>query len=806
MRQEEHGKAMRFLQLTSPLVSHFPAMQNAVDAAISTCLENCDEELDAEAAAMQILNCSSNGLLSKSRLSSLSKSIADSDMTEVTWPYESEASQALQYSFSFPSITSVTEGDIVQGSLYINSRFPFPVKIENVELSMNVGSVTVEQTELLVFPGQTVILNARVAIPNGCMKDVDPKTLDRQSVKRPRRTTFGLTKIGGALFDRATEEKLSGGFVVACLDAKFTLSLPEFNGSQITVCLQNHHRGTFPVKLEGEMMEDAKRISLEEDNFVYSAWSRPDCFPMSAGPRCLRVLRAQSLLEIIDLTSPSVGKKAMEGTVNRFMLQLKAGFMEKCLDLKMRISCASWVDTVGHDEHETIDTGLPSETTVPSRLPILVTPSTSSSTLANIVGLPGWRPLGNSHGEVMDEWVAIADSVGDSGSVTFVDLYRPLLKNEEVTEYHCKTRFTVDIAYKQIRLDQEYRDRDHVSVVQTYQGTVTWCSPFETKFDVLPRKEVSTPSGSRHPSNLVGADYLPLDKKAVISGSHVPVAFTLTSREAANNLAVEVNRVTYQVRIFCFIQMLSSLLLRSPPYSHLCAQPIAEDEECKVSLVQRSNASFPEVLYAPKINDFCNQLTNGSKLKIAYTVCPEVKALEIDASEYAQAASAPLGAVSIAWTPIPLPKPEHISESMTNDEFARKHGPLPIKDLPPYSRIGPIFYIEVTPFDGSFETVPSMPRVSVPFEVRYTVKNKTKLQQRIQVSMTESADATNSMLVSGVINCDLLLGPGESKSLRYSLLVTKVGRTALPALNISSLRFDSWIIKSGNQGSVYVLP
>lgn len=225
-----------------------------------------------------------------------------------------------------------------------------------------------------------------------------------------------------------------------------------------------------------------------------------------------------------------------------------------------------------------------------------------------------------------------------------------------------------------------------------------------------------------------------------------------------------------------------------------------------MSLVERTNTSLPQVLYAPKVNDFCNQLTNGSKLKIAYTVCPEVKYVEFDDSEYAQAASAPLGAVSIAWTPIPLPKPDHISESSPDDEFARKHGPLPIKDLPPYKRTGPIFYVEATPFDASFETVPSMPRVSVPFEVRYTVKNKTKTQQRVQISMTESADATNSMLVSGIINCDLLLGPDESKCLRYTLLVTKVGRIDLPALSISSLRFDTWIIKSGNQGSIYVLP
>jgi hypothetical protein len=170
-------------------------------------------------------------------------------------------------------------------------------------------------------------------------------------------------------------------------------------------------------------------------------------------------------------------------------------------------------------------------------------------------GLPGWRALGSSKEEISEQWVSVAERVGDSGSVTFIDLYRPLSKVEEVTEYHCKTRFTVDIAYKQIRHDPEHRDREHVSVVKTYQGTVTWCSPFETTFDVLPRNEVSTPSGSRHPTNFVGGDSFSLDKKAVISGSHVPVTVTLASREAANNLAVEVNHVRYQVRLISFISM-----------------------------------------------------------------------------------------------------------------------------------------------------------------------------------------------------------------------------------------------------------
>lgn len=84
--------------------------------------------------------------------------------------------------------------------------------------------------------------------------------------------------------------------------------------------------------------------------------------------------------------------------------------------------------------------------------------------------------------------------------------------------------------------------------------------------------------------------------------------------------------------------------------------------------------------------------------------------------------------------------------------------------------------------------------------------NKTTLQQRIKVSMIETEGTSNGILVSGIINGEFVLGPMEDKVLRYSLLVTKIGKTVLPALSVSSLRYNSWIIRSGEEDSIYVLP
>jgi len=229
--------------------------------------------------------------------------------------------------------------------------------------------------------------------------------------------------------------------------------------------------------------------------------------------------------------------------------------------------------------------------------------------------------------------------------------------------------------------------------------------------------------------------------------------------------------------------------------------------KCKVSLVsQKQGALAHDTLYAPKPNDFCNKLTNGSRLKLAYTVRPELEEDTVSKSESVQVVSTHLGAISIAFTPIPLYSADIIAQYTSEDGFAGYYGPLPIKNLPPFRRRGPIFYVEATPFDASFETIPSMPKVASPFEAKYTLINRTGLQQRLKVSMVETEGTTNGMLVSGIINGELVLGPMESKDLRYTILVTKIGKTVMPALNVSSLRYNTWIIRSSTQNSIYVLP
>jgi len=725
----------------------------------------------------------------------MKESLSDVD-TKVSWNYDFEASQPLHYTFTFPSCSYAMEGDTVQGMLHLHSNLPFPVKIEHVDLDMSVGSVHFEAAEMSCtnHPNETITVSANVLIPNGCMKNVDTKTLERQTVKKPRRNTFGLTKIGGGVYVKDMENKVSGGLCSSCLGAEITMLLPGSSDSRLTVRLKNHYRGSFPLShgsKDAADEQEKKRISLEEDNFVYSAWSRPDYFPMHSGPRCMRVLRAQSQLEITDLTSPLVKNKAMIGTVNKFVLKLKAGSMEQCKNVKMRVTCSSWLD-MGSSEDSVAETGgaVASDQTDPEILPVLVTPTSENAAFNSFFQkaddvLPGWKKItgDTQHGQTLDEWVPITDNL-HCGMETFCSfaLYKALPPNGHHEKFQCKTKFTVDISYNQIRLDQKNVGQDKEPVIHTYRGIIDWCSPFDAEFRVLPRKQGSSPSGSRHPSNAVGNLTATASNIAVLSGNLVVVTCSLQSPGAADNLSVEVGNVEFST---------DSL-----------------DKDCKVSLVQHNQKEPGNILYEPKPDDFCNKLKIGSKLKLAYTVQPELMpdGGSVDKSNRLQITSTALGYISILFTPLPLYHPEKIEQDRGMNVFENNHGPLPIENLPAFKQKGPFVYVEAAPFEASFHTIPSIPKVASPFEVRYKLLNKTSLQQRIKVSMIENEGDSIGILVSGIINGEVILGPMEEKMLRYSLLVTKIGKTILPTLNVSSLRYNSWIIRGGEEDCIYVLP
>lgn len=211
-----------------------------------------------------------------------------------------------------------------------------------------------------------------------------------------------------------------------------------------------------------------------------------------------------------------------------------------------------------------------------------------------------------------------------------------------------------------------------------------------------------------------------------------------------------------------------------------------------------------ETLYDAK-EDFSSELDEGSRFKISCSLRPAL--IETYSSELRQSrrVSCPLGSVSIAFTPKPLSLPHGTCFLQEFENYSKYHGPLPLKDLPPIKRMSPRVTIEMTPFDASFETIPSVPTVASPFEVRYAIINKSHFHQRLRISMVESEGAKSGMLISGTVNGNLVLGPGEEKHIWYTILIAKVGETELPTLNVYSLRYNEFIVHNCTR-SIFVMP
>lgn len=217
----------------------------------------------------------------------------------------------------------------------------------------------------------------------------------------------------------------------------------------------------------------------------------------------------------------------------------------------------------------------------------------------------------------------------------------------------------------------------------------------------------------------------------------------------------------------------------------------------------RDNSTDNNILYVQKDSDIQKCLASGSNLQIGYVVKPSM-ILRDDNSP--RVSSLPLGALEVKFLPIGLNNESYPVLQSKIDIFSSYYGPLPIRNLPPYRRSGPICYIEETSFEVSVETVPNMPKVGIPFEICYNILNKTVFQQKLSVSMIENEGSVSGMLVAGFINAEIVLGPKENKVFRYSLLATKIGKISPPTLNVSSLRNNTWIIRELNQGGIYVMP
>lgn len=239
------------------------------------------------------------------------------------------------------------------------------------------------------------------------------------------------------------------------------------------------------------------------------------------------------------------------------------------------------------------------------------------------------------------------------------------------------------------------------------------------------------------------------------------------------------------------------------------------------------------VLYVPRdASDPSRLLSDGSQFSLAYTLEPKLNVSQDDNTKddvselHQQHVSTRMGALAIDWCPVPLEIPTEASTILGTG-----HGPLKLSSPLSMELAGPFCYIESAPFETRLESVPSAPRVAIPFQVSFSILNKTGLLQKLSVVLADSSSSSSSaaaggdgaasatvkfeqpedhhgILIAGLVNGEITLSPFERQTLSYTALATRAGETYLPALSVTSLRYNSFVIREEHMTgrSMFILP
>ena len=363
-------------------------------------------------------------------------------------------------------------------------------------------------------------------------------------------------------------------------------------------------------KMRPRTAANIKRTPFEEDNYVESAWSRPDHLPLSLGPRCLRILGPMPQMIVTNISESFTGGKAVEGTVNRVLVKLQAGPLEICKDMTCQLRFSSTLLALdGSTTHLRFDYGGDSDVAARMglRIPVLVSADKSTKSAAgNSISndgciLPnGWKLLCPRQGDPVELQVSPTTLKMGEETYLYFDVYRPhqtippidgvdetgsKRSSEEAESQNqlCQSDFGLTMTYKQERpkvpqvrgrrrrkpvpgsvfdetqvLGEAASEPETVSL--EYTGSITWISPFAVDFVGVDSSQKGPPSGSRHPSNALTnepSEHFNSDKEgqsefALIDGERVHTRCTLRTIELPNEVDVEVSRVWFQVRVCTF--------------------------------------------------------------------------------------------------------------------------------------------------------------------------------------------------------------------------------------------------------------
>lgn len=545
---------------------------------------------------------------------------------------ESDMSLPFLFSVTFPASTHATAGDTITAVVNIMSNLEYPVYVENLTLKSATGKIAVPPSNLsnaqnagkgpsegvILSPGTALLFSTDIVLPRDLDRIAPSEESSGNATVSARPRTAGITSAGkrvtillsfalsllshpdvlaGARLvseDRFGSEdsngqwskSLLGGKPMYCHGISFSFA-PAF-GDVSDGANTSRFIEMMIKKKRPKSVAPPKRTPFEENNYVESAWARPDYVPLVQGPRCLRVLGPMAHMIVTNLTDALVNGKALEGTVNRILLKLEAGAGECCRDITYKVTCATTiVSSDGKTTHLNPEEGVPVSTegeanlkSVEKRTPVIVTPDKTGEckrTTEFGYDLPlGWRLDGTGHAS--DNVIHHVQNL-QAGECTYIcfDLYRPSRslmplenpyeadgqnadENVETADV-CETNFDINITYRQCRPtiqsgegENENKDENKSlgdAVVLEHNGSVVWESPLCADFSVDGRSQRAFPSGSRHPTNYLTSSEMEArgeqTELALINGERTSARCVLSSKVASDGLGIEVVRIGFEV-------------------------------------------------------------------------------------------------------------------------------------------------------------------------------------------------------------------------------------------------------------------
>lgn len=193
------------------------------------------------------------------------------------------------------------------------------------------------------------------------------------------------------------------------------------------------------------------------------------------------------------------------------------------------------------------------------------------------------------------------------------------------------------------------------------------------------------------------------------------------------------------------------------------------------------------LIYNATPEDPCRFLSEGAIIQTSYSVLPRLKENVVERHSTAR-----LGYVLVDWRPCPL-KVNTADEFPGIESATNVHGPMVLAEPSTIRFPGPNCHVERTPFSVSVDASPDCPVAGVPFEVVYTLTNNTNQHQAVYVQIKEETESSD-WLMSGRTSGKLNMGPEEQQKLLFSFTAMRPGGMALPQLQVSTDRFDSWIV------------